>query len=175
MAEAAASIPIAPSAADELLDPAVTPWRPELPERDEGVPMADEGPSPVSYSPPRLLPVQPNVDASEAPREALIPLQRWEGVVLDVEDTSFVVRLVDTAGENADEEVTLPKGELCEFDLELLEPGAILYWTIGYRRTVRGVRERVSRIRLRRLPAWTESQLRDAKERASVLARELDW
>lgn len=168
-------MPSAPSAADELLEPAVTPWRAEPAERDEGVSGVEEGPALVSYSLPRLLPAQPNVEASETPREALIALQAWEGVVLAVEDSSFVVRLVDVAGENADEEVTLPQGELCDFDLELLEPGAILYWTIGYRQTVRGTRERVSRIRLRRLPAWTESQLREAEKRASTLAREFDW
>jgi hypothetical protein len=130
---------------------------------------------PHRYALPQLIPTADRVDTSERPREILIALQSWEGVVLDVNDRSFVVRLVDVAGEHDDEEVKLSREELSDFDLELLEPGAILYWTIGYRQQIRGSRERVSRIRLRRVPAWTERQLGEAQERAEDLARELDW
>jgi hypothetical protein len=95
--------------------------------------------------------------------------------VLDVQGDSFVVRLVDVAEKHLDEEVTLSTDELSDFDLDLLEPGAVLYWTIGYIQRVRGARERVSRIRLRRLPAWSRRELNEARERATELARELDW
>jgi hypothetical protein len=131
--------------------------------------------SPHEYTLPQLIPATNSVDTSERPREILIALQSWEGVVLDVDDTSFVARLIDVAGEHEDEEVKLSLDELSDFDLKLLEPGAILYWTIGYRQQVRGSRERVSRIRLRRVPAWTKRQLGEAQERASRLARDLDW
>jgi hypothetical protein len=103
-------------------------------------------------------------------------LQSWEGVVLAVHETSFSTRLIDVSGDHADEEVDLPKDELSAFDLDLLEPGAIFYWTIGYRQQLpRGARERVSRIRFRRVPAWSEVQLTSAREHAATLARELDW
>jgi hypothetical protein len=131
--------------------------------------------TPHQYTLPQLIPATSSVDTSERPREILIALQSWEGVVLDVDDTSFVARLIDVAGEHDDEEVKLSRDELSDFDLELLEPGAILYWTIGYRQQVRGSRERVSRIRLRRVPAWTKHQLGEAQKRAADLARELDW
>ncbi len=130
---------------------------------------------PVDYTPPQLLPTENGVEAAHGRKEILVALQSWEGVVLDVDEDSFIVRLVDVSGEHEDEEVELSKDELSEFDLELLEPGAILYWTIGYRERVRGSRERVSRIRLRRVPAWTQSQLTEAKERAAALARDLAW
>ena len=123
---------------------------------------------------PQLLPAPTDVEASRRPREILIALQSWEGVVLEVGGASFVARLIDVAGEHPDEEVVLSKDELSDFDLELLEPGAILYWTIGYMQRVRGSRARVSLIRLRRLPAWTARQLTEAQERAATLARDLD-
>jgi hypothetical protein len=70
----------------------------------------------------------------------------------------------------------LEKQELSDFDLELLETGAIFYWTVGYRlKLPRGARERVSQIRFRRLPAWSRSEIAAAEERADRLAHELDW
>jgi len=94
---------------------------------------------------------------------------------LETEDSTFLVRLIDVIGEHADEEIELSTDELSDFDLELLEPGAILYWTIGYRLQPGGARERVSRIRLRRLPAWTKRQLEEAGERAAALQQDLNW
>jgi hypothetical protein len=176
MATARAHIPAAPSAADRPVSRQFTRWRTtrgfeyQIDPESTLVKLA-----PSSYTPPQLLPAPNSVDTSERLREILIALQSWEGVVLDVGEASFVVRLIDAADEHADEEVTLSKDELSDFDLELLEPGAILYWTIGYRQRVGGARERVSRIRLRRLPAWTARQLTEAQERVATLARDLDW
>lgn len=131
---------------------------------------------PGNYVGPRLLPEDEEVeDSNRRPRERLVALQSWEGTVLEVEQDSFVARLVDATGEHPDEEISLSMEELCDFDLELLEPGAILYWTIGYRHQIGGARERVSRIRLRRLPAWTKRQLDEARERAAALERDLAW
>ena len=110
------------------------------------------------------------------PAAMLQPLQSWEGVVLQVNDDTFSVRLVDLSGDRAEEEMELEKQELSDFDLELLEPGAFFYWTVGYRvRLPRGARERVSQIRFRRLPAWSRSEIAAAEERATRLAHELDW
>lgn len=132
--------------------------------------------TPGDYVGPRLLPEHERVEESNRrPREKLVPLQSWEGTVLEVDGDSFVARLVDVADEHPDEEASISTEELCDFDLELLEPGAILYWTIGYRYQVGGARERVSRIRLRRLPAWTKRQLDEARERAAALERDLAW
>lgn len=118
---------------------------------------------------PRLRPMQP-------PREALLTLQSWEGVVLAVDDDVFTARIADMANKTPDEEVEIPIAELSPFDIELLEPGAIFYWSIGYRqRLPQGTRERVSRIRFRRLPAWSRSDLRRARGRAEDLRAEFGW
>jgi hypothetical protein len=123
---------------------------------------------------PRLLPMP--TDSQVRSADTLIPLQAWEGAVLNVGVDSFTARLVDTAGEHPDEEIDLSKDELSPFDLDLLEPGAIFYWTIGYRQQLPvGARERVSRIRFRRLPAWSNAELTVARERADDLAHDLGW
>jgi hypothetical protein len=110
------------------------------------------------------------------PAAVLQPLQSWEGVVLEVRDKTFTVRLVDLTGDRPEEEMELEKEELSDFDLELLEPGAIFYWRVGYRRQLpRGARERVSLVRFRRLPAWSKAELASARQRAEDLASELGW
>ena len=138
-----------------------------------GLPATDSEANPRK---PRLAHLIPPPSPPEAPREAIIPLQRWEGVVLRVNADSFVARVVDATAEHPDEEVELPKDDLSPFEIDLLQEGAIFYWTIGYRqRLPRGQRERISRIRLRRLPAWSRAELAAARARAESLRRDLGW
>jgi hypothetical protein len=159
----------------KLVNPRIGRWRSV---RDtainDSVEDQPDGTMPVAVSAPRLLPTRP--ERTSEPTAILQPIQSWEGVVLQVTDDTFSVRLVDLSGDRAEEEMELEKEELSDFDLGLLEPGAIFYWTIGYRvKLPRGARERVSQIRFRRLPAWSRSEIAAAKERAKRLARELDW
>jgi len=104
----------------------------------------------------------------ETPRE--IKLQEWEGQVQEVGSRYFSARLVDlTAGEREEaEEVDLPLDDLTESDRILLVPGATFRWIIGYRYT-RGEKERFARIVIRRLPVWTEQEIRTADREAADL------
>jgi hypothetical protein len=96
--------------------------------------------------------------------------QQWEGIVTSVDRDEFSVVLRDVIRRNAPEfEAVLSIEEISEDDLPLLKEGAVLYWTIGYK-TRAGTTERVSTIRLRRLPAWSRSDL----ERVQRQAHELD-
>jgi hypothetical protein len=52
----------------------------------------------------------------------------------------------------------------------LMASGAVFYWSVGYRETLWGQRERVSAIRFRRLPAWTTSDLDEVRRKAKQLA-----
>lgn len=146
-----------------------------VPGNAPATPSGDDGLTLIAVrTAPRLLPVP--MDSQGVSADTLIPLQAWEGAVLNVGLDSFIARLVDTAGEHPDEEIELSKDELSPFDLDLLEPGAIFYWTIGYRQQLPvGARERVSRIRFRRLPAWSSAELTAARERADALAHDLGW
>lgn len=96
--------------------------------------------------------------------------------MLQVSAETFVARVVDQTGDHPEEEIELPKDDLSPFEIDLLEEGAVFYWTIGYRqRLPRGQRERISRIRLRRLPAWSRAELAAARSRAEALQRDLGW
>jgi hypothetical protein len=111
-----------------------------------------------------------------APMEILRVLQKWEGTVQDINGTEFTARFSDlTNPENPPEFMTMPVEEVPTPDRELLAPGAVFYWVIGYRERRDGHRERASSIRFQRLPAWTASARTEAKENAHRLAQELGW
>jgi hypothetical protein len=84
----------------------------------------------------------------------------------------FSARLKDrTNAEAADEFVTLSLDEVPESDRALVQPGAVFYWFIGYDVSRFGQLTRTSRIRFRRLPAWTPAERRKIEERAAHIAR----
>jgi hypothetical protein len=121
----------------------------------------------VALSPSRR-PTPLRVRPSERPtaRTRFIALESWEGVVTEVTEDTFVARLFTNDEREADEEAEILLGEISPSDLPLVEPGAAFYWSIGYRDRRGARRERVSDIRFRRLPAWTEKELAEAKEEA---------
>jgi hypothetical protein len=113
-----------------------------------------------------------------APRDvSFYPLQEWEGYVVDIAGDTFTARLVDkTADKTVEGEVgEFAVSDLTDDDRELLKPGAIFRWTIGYQRTKGGTKRRVSDIVFRRLPQWTKFDLASAKERAKKLADGIRW
>ena len=91
----------------------VTRWRPkdssEPAVHTMSMPAATLAPN--TYVLPRLLPEEEEAETNERPKEVLIALQSWEGVVLNVDDSSLVVRLIDVTAERPDEEVTLSRDE----------------------------------------------------------------
>jgi hypothetical protein len=112
-----------------------------------------------------VLPPQRETDRN------LLPLQQWEGVVTRVSTEEFTVTLRDiTHPETPEEEATVPIAEITREDRRLLVPGAVLYWNIGYQ-TIRasGQIQRVSEIRLRRLPAWSARDIDRVAQRARAL------
>jgi phage FluMu protein gp41 len=112
-----------------------------------------------------VLPAQRETDRN------LLPLQQWEGVVTRVLSDEFTITLRDlTHPGSPEEEATVPVAEVTLEDRRLLVPGAVLYWSIGYQ-TIRasGQVQRVSDIRLRRLPAWSKRDLERVAQRARVL------
>jgi hypothetical protein len=104
----------------------------------------------------------------EVPRE--VTLQEWEGQVQEVGSNYFSARLVDlTAGDKEEtEEAELPLDDLIESDRALLVPGAVFRWIIGYR-YMYGQKDRFTRFVIRRLPTWTEQEIRSADQEADEL------
>lgn len=106
------------------------------------------------------------------PRERFIVLQQWEGTVLSTSDEEFTAVMRDlTNPSRPDEEMTLPIDEVPESDRRLLVSGAVFYWSLGYKETLSGQRERVAALRFRRLPVWTSSDLRDLQRKADEFAK----
>jgi len=110
--------------------------------------------------------------ARELPCEVV--LQEWEGQVQEVGERVFSARLVDLTRESKveTEEADLPIEDLGEADRRLVVPGATFRWIIGYRWT-NGEKERFTRVVIRRLPIWTEGEIRSADQEAAELHSDL--
>jgi hypothetical protein len=64
-----------------------------------------------------------------------------------------------------EEEAEIPMDEVSAMDLDLVRPGALFYWSIGYRGHASGQRSRESLIRFRRLPRWSMEEVEHAQRR----------
>lgn len=110
-------------------------------------------------------------------KRALQALSHWEGVVEELDGNTFRCRLVPLKDGQSDPSTV----EFTEFsyedlanesDRELVQPGAILYWTIGRARNSAGTVTNVSLVRFRRLASPGAFQLRRARLEAQDLLRE---
>ena len=101
----------------------------------------------------------------------VIVLQRWIGRVESVHDEQFVAITTDaTNPRNPPEEVEFDLTEVSEGDLPLVAEGAMFYWSIGYRDSPGGQRERVSSLRFVRSPVLRDSAVNRIFERADRMA-----
>jgi len=105
------------------------------------------------------------------------PLQEWEGTVTHISGDTFTATLTDLTENKqyADEAAEIPIDELTDDDREMLAPGRVFRWAIGYQRSAGGTKRRVSQISFRRLPQWTKANLAKAEEEAKSVARTLKW
>jgi len=108
-------------------------------------------------------------------QDRFILLQKWEGTITTITKDSFFGRLADLSAAGPDEEAEFPLEEVPVSDRKLIVPGAVFYWCIGYLDTVSGQRIRASAIRFRRLPAWSEEELRKAHSQAQETRELLGW
>ena len=100
-------------------------------------------------------------------------LQKWEGVVLEMDEDSFTSRLIDSNAELPPHQATFARSELSPDEDSQIAVGAPFVWTIGYRH--KPSRERVSSIYFRRLPAWNEDELTSARQRGEQLSTAIAW
>lgn len=117
---------------------------------------------------PRVLPPE------KGARFGFILLQKWDGSVLECDNETFTAKLLDTYGELEPHNATFSRSELLPDEQLLIEPGASFVWTLGYRQ-IGSTRERTSVLYFRRLPAWSESEIALAQERATALRQTIDW
>jgi len=114
---------------------------------------------------------EPIVPTPRAPRPADIfqSLQEWEGHVIERLEDSFRAHLTDLFGNEPEEQAEISLEEIAAEDLKYVTLGAIFYWNIGYLTKATGTRMNVSVIRFRRLPAWTEKELKKLDDEVSEL------
>lgn len=93
-------------------------------------------------------------------------IQKWEGHVLEIDNEVFLARLIPISGQGGIQEAEMYLTEIAAEDKDLLEPGAVFYWSIGYYIRPSGNWQKASVIRFRRLPVWTEYQLQKAEREA---------
>ncbi len=105
------------------------------------------------------------------------PMQEWEGTVTEVDGDTFTARLTDlTAGKSvAEEEADFLVDDITDDDRQLLVPGAIFRWAVGYQRSSGGSKKRVSHIVFRRLPMLTEKDAAEAKAEGARRSAALKW
>jgi hypothetical protein len=105
-------------------------------------------------------------------------LQEWEGYVLSTTKETFEAKLIDKTDLIRNSTPELAVFELSEVnssDLSLLQAGAVFRWSIGYQVLPSGTKQRVSQIVFRRMPAWTEQEVLEAKAEASALMKKIPW
>lgn len=107
------------------------------------------------------------------PRKApyqFILLQQWEGTVTNIDETEFTAELRDiTDPTRPREEAVLDIEEISPGDLPLFVLGSVFRWSIGYRTSIEGQRERVSHFRFVRIPGWRKFAIADMERRAAAL------
>lgn len=99
-------------------------------------------------------------------------LELREGLVLAVDEDSFRARLVDPEDEAPDEEIDIFADQVSPSDLELLRPGALFFWAIGYV-TRNGTRELVCRVSFRRRAVTDTARRKQAFALAATLLRDV--
>jgi len=109
-------------------------------------------------------------------RSNFIPLQEWEGYVLDIQEDLFTASLLDLTNkrEVPDEEAEFAISEIAEPDVEFLSIGAVFRWVLGYRIKPSG-QSRESQIIFRRMPKWNLESKARADRNAERLMKTLSW
>jgi hypothetical protein len=118
--------------------------------------------------------IEPSMNDESAKKKAftLIPIQEWEGYVVEITDNCMRANVVDLSRRSAraSASVEIPLGELRADDVEKLKPGMIFRRAVGYLRMPGGTRVRGSNIVFRDLPQWTSRELQEAKAQALAMA-----
>jgi len=109
-----------------------------------------------------------------SPERRFHVLQQWECVVDGIEGDSFTADLLDLTDPSKPREIVeIPLIEISEADLALLLPGAVFYWILGYEITRGGQKRRVSEIRARRNPKWSQRAIDAVTKRGEELYNRL--
>ncbi len=116
-------------------------------------------------------PVEVSPTATKQAR--FVALQKWEGRVTECLDDGFRAVLTDITTAGIEERVEFDLDEVSRDDLPLIVPGAVFYWSVGYRDEPTGERSRSSIIKFRRLPGWSVRDLERITDRVTGMKKRL--
>lgn len=105
--------------------------------------------------------------------EVFIPVQEWEGYIVEIATDDFVGRLLDiTAGDKSEkEEAVIPLGQLSEEDATNVALGRVFRLVIGHRIAKDGKKTDVVRVVFRDLPRITAEDLEEGRKWADEVIR----
>jgi len=104
-------------------------------------------------------------------REYSKAIQKWEGKVISLSGDTFRATLSPIVGDKLEQEAEIYVQDVTPDERSFIEPGAIFYWSIGYLERPSG-RVRESIIRFRRLPMWTDNEVKKAGRDLTVYFNE---
>lgn len=123
---------------------------------------------------PQVVKIPRVIRSAEAATERFTLLQKWDGVVLEADAETFTARLLDSHGEMPPQQATFSRSELSPQEETQTAVGASFVWTIGYRH-IGATRRRESTIYFRRLPPWSEDEIKAARSRAENASTSIGW
>ena len=122
---------------------------------------------------PKDVPRVVRVPHRAPPSTRYIRLQEWEGVVTRADGDAFEATLYDkTDTSNPPEQAEFTRDDLAwDEDMQLVAPGAIFDMSVGYEIKMIGYRpgqrQKVCRLRFRRLPGWTKRDIEEIDRKAA--------
>lgn len=116
-----------------------------------------------------------SLDCKEWRRGHFVSLKKWEGIVEAVFETSFIARIKDIENEVPDERVEIDFDDLSNVDEKnMVKKGAIFSWTMGYHISHGGTRKRQAVLIFRRMPKWTEADIKEGCKIGDEMHKKLD-
>lgn len=95
--------------------------------------------------------------------------RKYQGEVRELTSEGFIARLRNLSESSPDEEAEFYFEDVSPNDKELVAIGALFYWNIGYMTLVGGQRLGGHTLVFKRLPVWTKTEIKAAKQRAKSL------
>jgi hypothetical protein len=104
------------------------------------------------------------------PRTTFQTLRTWEGIVVSIGRLKFKAILSDLDDDSRGREsAEFYISEVSEDDQNRLHPGAVFYWYVGIEITRSHHLRTVQELRLRRLPMWSEREVKEVEAEAARL------
>lgn len=115
------------------------------------------------------------IDQTVIKQNNFVSLQKWEGYVISIENDIINARVIDLTTEGVEEIVQIYFDDIPNDDIDLVTPGAVFYWSIGYLDMITGQRIRSSIIKFRRLPQWTLPEIKRIDNEVIEIKEQLKW